>query len=269
MKHFILPEDFSGEELTINKGKDFHYLSHVLRLREGDTLNCIDKNGSPYKLIILTVDEKHIRLKPVENNRVSASSGSTALEFININLYQCIPKGKKMDLIIRQATEMGVLSITPVISRYTVPVLGLGTNMENKLKRWKRIAKEATQQSGALHIPQINAPVLLKDILTVTTLEPSNTFIFFHPDALKKTELHKILYENVNQIGLLIGPEGGFSKDEIALLKSYGFYSAYLGDTILRTETAAIYAVAAVKMITLERNLWKIRDELETEYETS
>ena len=262
MKHFILPEDFSGEELTIRKGKDFHYLSHVLRLREGDTLNCIDKTGKPYKLIILTVDERHIRLKPIEDNNSSPVStpisNLSKLKPLNIDLYQCIPKGKKMDLIIRQATEMGVQSITPVISRYTIPVLKQGKNIDNKIKRWKRIAKEAAQQSGAPNIPEINNPVLLKNIRTITAQSNPEILIFFHTDSKQKTELHRILCRRINTAGLMIGPEGGFSEAEAILLKSYGFYSAYLGDTILRTETAAVYAVAAVKTIILEKNSWNI-----------
>ena len=66
MKHFLLPEDFKGEELTINRGREFHYLSHVLRLREGDTLNGIDRRGKLYRLIILTTGGQQIRLRPVE-----------------------------------------------------------------------------------------------------------------------------------------------------------------------------------------------------------
>jgi len=272
MKHFILPEDFKGEELTINNGKDFHYLSHVLRLREGDTLNCIDKNGNPYRLIILAVNDKHIRLKPLKN-----TSSAAVQNFINanrppmprINLYQCMPKGKKMDIIIRQATEMGVSSITPVISRYTVPMLETDAKIKIKLKRWERIAKEAAQQSGAQKIPQINTPVFLQDIKDVKSEKPAEIFIFFHPDPETGTDLHKILSDKPDSVGILIGPEGGFSAEEVNSLKRKGLYAAYLGGTILRAETAAVYSTAAVKIILFEKNSWKIHNDLETEYETS
>ncbi|NOY09671.1 MAG: 16S rRNA (uracil(1498)-N(3))-methyltransferase [Spirochaetes bacterium] len=272
MKHFLLPEDFKGEELTINRGREFHYLSHVLRLREGDTLKGIDRRGKLYRLIILTTNEQQIRLRPVELPDYSV--GLSAVVPLHINLYQCIPKGKKMDLIIRQATEMGVTSIIPVISRYTVPVLETKKNPENKLKRWQRIAREAVQQSGSLKIPGIQKPISLKDICT-TVPEKSpyssgfDVFVFFHPESKYNTGLHRILCRDINSIGILIGPEGGFSEDETAMLRKAGMYSAFLGNTILRTETAAIYAIAAVKMIHSERNSWRLHEGLATEYKTS
>jgi 16S rRNA (uracil1498-N3)-methyltransferase len=156
-----------------------------------------------------------------------------------------------MDLIIRQAVEAGVARIIPLVSDHAVP----RTDEESARDgRWERIAREAREQSGAARAVVIEPVVRLDE---VAARARDSTAIFFHEERAGAEALHEILAGADGPVTLLVGPEGGLSPRETARLEAAGFRRAWLGDGVLRTETAALYALAAVGTIVRERQLWK------------
>jgi 16S rRNA (uracil1498-N3)-methyltransferase len=156
-----------------------------------------------------------------------------------------------MDLIIRQAVEAGVERIVPLASDHAVV---RSEEAGARLERWRRIAREAREQSGAARPAEIEEPVRLDEALR---RERGGTAVFFHEDPEGASPLHEILAGAVAPITVLIGPEGGVSPREVALLAAAGYRRAWLGDGVLRTETAALYALAAVRTIVRERGTWR------------
>jgi 16S rRNA (uracil1498-N3)-methyltransferase len=166
-------------------------------------------------------------------------------------LMQCLPKSRKMDLIIRQAVEAGVERVVPLVSDHAVARTDEGSA---RLERWRRIAREAREQSGAARPAVIEPPARLDETVGRTR---GGTAIFFHEDPAGGSPLHGILAGAEGSLVVLIGPEGGLSPREVALLEASGFHRAWLGDGVLRTETATLYAVAAVRTIVRERETWR------------
>ena len=280
MKQFLLPDNFNGEKTLLLGKEDSHYLKNVRRFREGDVFNAADTSGGSWKAVFAGIDGKNVILELEEKqngDRKSFSGDKVYSESVSsgcvepesdrsgsegcldierspyIILCQCLPKGKKMDLIVRQATEAGVSEIQPLESEFSI-VKYDRKNWKSKLERFNKIAKEAFQQSGSKRLPVINEPVPLT---SVKTAEKGEIGLFFHQKSIENISLHKYLFTVPDKIKLIIGPEGGLSDKEIEYLRANSFRPVYLGENILRTETAALYAAAAVKTILLERNSWK------------
>jgi len=168
-----------------------------------------------------------------------------------ITLLQCLPKPGKMDLIVRQAAEAGVSRIVPLLSEHA---LDTGGRDAARMARWRRICREALQQSGNPRLVVIEEPVSLPGVCA----DPGDwgTAIFFHEEPLEKRSLHEMLAQERRAVSILVGPEGGLAPGEVSLLRQRGFQPAWLGHAVLRVETAAIYAIGAVKTILQEREAW-------------
>ena len=251
MRQFLVPPGCSDRTTLEVKGKEFHYLSHVRRLRDGDIFTGTDGAHQCFRITVLKREYDRIILSL--NKEPSCKPLILPGSACGIILIQSIPKGAAMDRIIRQATELGVEKIIPVISEHTVPrAVGSG-----KIHRWRRIAREALQQSGCRFLPEICDPIHMQKFLNRQTGKKGKV-LFFHQDSSNSCSLHGLLAEHTHEISILIGPEGGFSEQEISDFHAKGFSPACLGDNILRTETAAIAAIASVKLLSYEKRSWKI-----------
>ncbi len=156
-----------------------------------------------------------------------------------------------MDLIVRQAVEAGAARVVPLVSDHAV---ARADEERTRGARWERIAREAREQSGAARAAAIEPPARLDEAVA---RRRGGTAVFFHEDRAGAEPLHEILAEADRPVTVLVGPEGGLSPRETALLEGAGFRRAWLGDGVLRTETAALYALAAVATILRERESWK------------
>ncbi len=243
MRQFILPQWFQGEEKIELEGDEFHYVCRVLRMKIGERFTGKDKNGTTYSLMLSRIGKTSCTVTAIAayNDRFSSSP--------RLTLFQCIPKGPKMDQIIRQATETGVTEIVPVLSEHTIKKPD-----KQKTERWKRIVKEAMQQSGASRFTDIHPIIQFDEIPSVWRAR--GTGLFFHQIPLENNSLHSYLTCYPQQVALIIGPEGGLSGKEVTLLSKAGFLPVYLGNNVLRTETAALYAIAAVQIVLLEQQTW-------------
>jgi 16S rRNA (uracil1498-N3)-methyltransferase len=230
------------------RGRDFHYLVRVLRLAVGERFQARDAGGAPRACRIASIGADFLRLR-LEPPEAEEPGGPQVV------LIQALPKGRKMDLIVRQATEAGVREIRPVFSRYSLPRLEDPMDRARRRERWLRLAREAAQQSGGLLLPSIAEPAGLQETLERERSEGEARLIF-HQDRLEAQSLHAALAGSPRWVSLLIGPEGGFAEEEVALARGRGFLPIALGQRVWRTETAALYAVAAVQSILEEREAW-------------
>jgi 16S rRNA (uracil1498-N3)-methyltransferase len=180
-------------------------------------------------------------------------SPAPAGESFRITLLQCLPKGRKIDLIVRQATEAGVARIITLVSDHCVVRAG---DDDARTARLARVAREAVQQSGAARVPQIEGPRELASIARAG--QDWGTALFFHERRLETAPLHLQLAGAAGDVTLLIGPEGGLSDPEVERLRGAGFMPAWLGSTVLRVETAAVYALGAVTTILQEKDAWRV-----------
>jgi 16S rRNA (uracil1498-N3)-methyltransferase len=190
-----------------------------------------------------------------------------------------------MDLIVRQAAEGGITEVVPFYSERSVPVPGQG-----KEERWRRIVREARQQSGSSIDTRIHVPVSQEGLFACwealrTQAEhtgPTGTAgkagkagkalgIVFHESPveadlaggpLEQGTFHHYLNSEPFLIALALGPEGGFSGGELGRFITAGFKPLQMGDTVLRAETAALYGAAAVRIILMERTQWKLKTKL-------
>lgn len=235
MPRIIIPSlTLSTQKEFKLSGEDAHYLINVLRLKRADPFHILDEKGNLHTAEIISINKKEVIAKIKETEKVNTESS------LKLILVQSILKGEKMDLVIQKATELGVKEIYPVISSRTIV---RGTE---KYKRWLRIAKESVRQCGRTVIPIIHEPILFKEFFK-TQDERFKGFIFYEDS---KRGLKEILpAERATSVYCIMGPEGGFSQDEINMAVSKGFIPAGLGSRILRAETATITALSLLQFI--------------------
>ncbi len=268
MRKILIPENTENNSTIEIKGNQFHHLVHVLRIKRGETLRGISRNGVVLELRVHSIENKSVILKPIRE--IKTKDKNPRNNITEINLYQAIPKSKKMDIIIRQAVETGVTKIIPLITQYTISIPKGEREITNKITRWQRIANEAVEQSGNLNLPTVLSPIKFKELLEIIEHNNKEIFLLFHPiDQLSEENkslplqnqrpktLHRILADGMaEKVNILIGPEGGFSRDEIEKATNAGAHLISIGNTVFRTETAAIFAISAVSIIILERDSW-------------
>ncbi|RKX85101.1 MAG: hypothetical protein DRP58_06300 [Spirochaetes bacterium] len=252
MRLFLIPDIYQGDPSLTLVENDYHYLIRVLRYKPGHEFLGRDSNGNVFDLKITEITEDSCTLQVKE-------SPGEYLKLPEIILYQCVCKGKKMDQIIRQATESGVSKIIPVVSDFSVS--RIDTEKHGKLDRWNKIVREAIQQSGSLVNTVIENPVTIDNLLEIN--EPISAEgelgLFFHQEVLDSGSLHGYLSADPCRVFLVVGPEGGLSSRETEVLFNKKFKSIYLKTNILRAETAALYGIGAVQTILLESENWIIK----------
>jgi len=175
-----------------------------------------------------------------------------------VTLFQGVPRGNKMDLIVRQAAEAAVSLVAPFQSEYSTVKL----NSEEKLMRWRRIIREARQQSGSTVDTLVREPCGVNALLEfwegLQKEYRRPLGILLHQVDLDTGTLHDYLDEEPDLVVLAVGPEGGFSPEEVSLFMAAGFRPILLGSTVLRAETAALYGIAAIRTILLESKAWTL-----------
>ena len=259
MKHFVLSAPPGPEGIIRLYEKDYHYLVRVRRLKAGMCFDAVLPGGTETQVRILsTVDKILIGecLGTPQQDKEALFPRHTSLP--PIALFQGLPKGTKMDTIVRQAAEGGVSIVAPFESEYSA--VRLGKNSAEKLPRWERIVREALQQSGSVIATEIRPPSGFDALLdywgTVKKNYRRALGILLHQEPLAKGSFHDYLCNCPDFIALAVGPEGGFSPGEVSLFLAAGFRPLVMGNTILRTETAALYGAAAIKIILLESERW-------------
>lgn len=243
MPHFYVnPKNIHNERFSI-QGEECHHLQHVLRKKIGDIIRLFDGENHAYRVRIDTISGDTIS-GTIESQEASAESTDS-----NLHLFQALPKGNKFDFIIEKCTELGVSSITPVVSSRCMKKI-LPERDARQYDRWKKIACSAAEQCGRKTIPTIYRAKNFLDALNSS----ENVVQLLPWEGEEKLALKEALHHFVKKSGrkkdaihIWIGPEGGFSLKEIILAREHGVKTVTLGERILRTETAGMITLALIQ----------------------
>ena len=251
MKQFILPASFDRSSRVLLDEKDSHYLKNVLRVKVGAELKCTAPDGSEWRGIVSKFADEGCTLELFPAGTDAEKTACAESRTTQVILYQSLIKGKNMDLIIRQAVEAGVAAVVLVETEYSQ--IHLKDFKNEKPERWQCIIKEAMQQIGTSMHTAVETMIKLDDI---TPVGENEVGLFFHQCPMENKSIHQYLDGRFRKVSLFVGPEGGLSQKDIEMLESKGFKPVYLGENILRAETAALYATAIVKNLILEKETW-------------
>ncbi len=232
MARFFLEAGQPNDGQIIITQADAHHIKNVLRLQPGSDIECVDERGLVHLVEITEVGDL-VRGRVYDTQELSQESP------LYLTLFQGLAKGDKMDLVIQKAVELGAMEIVPFTSRYTVVKLD-SKQAEKRKTRWERIALEAAKQSGRTVIPSIGELCRFKDLISeVVKRKEQGELILVAYEGENRTKMGDF-GEKHEKISVLIGPEGGFSAEEIEKLVKIGCHTVSLGPRILRTETAGL-----------------------------
>ncbi|GAA0122187.1 MAG: 16S rRNA (uracil(1498)-N(3))-methyltransferase [Clostridium argentinense] len=234
-KFFVSKDNIIGNRCTI-EGDDVKHIYKVLRLKEGEEISINNCEGKEYIGKLIDINKKEVQVEILKEIELNNESN------IKVHLFQGMPKSTKMDLIVQKNTELGIRSITPVI---TERVVVKNDSDFKKVDRWNRIALEACKQSKRSLIPNIDTPIEFHELL----IKLKDMDLIVVPYENKEEYGIKKLTEDlgndeIKNIAIVIGPEGGFEEEEILKLEEAGAYIITLGPRILRTETAGFVALS-------------------------
>jgi 16S rRNA (uracil1498-N3)-methyltransferase len=248
-RFFVSPESIQGDQVSIT-GNLVHQLCHVLRMRQGDQLVLLDDSGWEYAVELGEINKERIM------GRVLHRTLATGEPRTKITLYQGVLKGHHLEWVWQKGTEIGIVEFVPMICERCL-MSSLDDISTAKTARWKRIIQEAAEQAHRGRIPHLQPPMLFSQACDHTRRGGLNLMLW---EEESEETLRHLLYPEQSaewnlgekrksarrpfSIGLLVGPEGGFTREEIELARGYGIRTLTLGKRILRAETAGLVAAA-------------------------
>ncbi|WPX07699.1 RsmE family RNA methyltransferase [Anaerocellum danielii] len=230
---FVEKQNVENDIAYITDKEDINHIVKVLRKRKGDKINLCDGKYD-YSARIVEISRDKIKLL------IEGKTLNDRESIKNIFLFQCIIKNQKMDIVIQKATELGVKTIVPVVSKRVV--IDISEKQGKKVERWRKIAQEAQKQCLRPVSPLIEMPIRICEIKE-KYLDKLDILLIPYEKELRPSRWS--LPSDYNNIGILIGPEGGFEEEEIEELKTFKNVQVIsLGKRILRSETASIAALS-------------------------
>ncbi|MGB8452044.1 MAG: 16S rRNA (uracil(1498)-N(3))-methyltransferase [Anaerocolumna sp.] len=246
MYRFYVELSQIGEKDIKITGSDVNHIKNVLRMKPGEKIIICNGQGKDFYCIIKNETDGQI-----EAEILKVCHTDTELEG-KLYLFQGIPKKDKMELIIQKAVELGVYEIIPVITKRTVVKLEDKKKELKKIERWQAIAASAAKQSNRGIIPKVVDTMPFKEALIYAGKIDCRIIPYENAGgiALTKSIINKI--DSNSNVGIFIGPEGGFEEPEVKLAVEAGFTPITLGRRILRTETAGL-AILSMIMLQMEK----------------
>lgn len=235
MTRIFQPFTINQNSLITLDDNAFNHLIRVLRMKVGEQIILFNGTNQITPAVIQQIDKKSVIVKTsttIFDNRESP---------LNIHLGQVISRGEKMEFTIQKSVELGVTSITPLLSERCGVKLD-ETRLDKKVQQWQKIVISACEQCGRNVIPIINPVTKLENWCANLT---DSLKLNLHPKARHGINQLSTTHHNIS---LLVGPEGGLSEDEINMTSNYDFTDILLGPRVLRTETAALTALTALQL---------------------
>ena len=234
---FVPPHKIRRSTITIDDPQQVHHIRDVLRLGVGDQLTCFDGQGSEYLGTVIRISPRRLLIEV--DRKVQQSQTS-----LSVWLATGLLKADRFEWVVQKATELGVARLSPLVTSHTV--VRPHPFREAKLLRWQRIAQEAAKQCGRSTIPSVDPPRTVQAFLP---LVEGVSLILMPTLAVTTVPLSEVVKTSASakEVVILIGPEGDFSREEVALAQRSGARPVSLGPLTLRSETAALATVAILQ----------------------
>ena len=226
----------SGETIHIS-GQAAHHVSHVLRLRAGTGISIFDGRGNEYHAVVLEIGRTEVTAT------IGGPAAGIAESALQITLAPGIARNDRMDLILQKAVELGVTTIQPLWTQRCQTHLK-AARLEKRIRHWQGVIISACEQCGRSTLPQLETPDTYSN--WISGLPPGGCRMMLQPAGSSRL---RSLQPPQGSICLLVGPEGGLNPDEQLLAGGAGFQGIRLGPRILRTETAALTALAGIQTL--------------------
>jgi 16S rRNA (uracil1498-N3)-methyltransferase len=242
MRHFFIDPSATINSLVTIQPSEAHHIKNVLRLRPGDRIKLFDGTGFEFEAVIRKMSAEKVDVEILNKIRATLRSGA------QIIVAQAFLKEKKMDDLVRKLCELGVAKWVPFFSQRSIAKPD-ANRLAGRTRRWHRIAAEALKQCRRADLPEIAGPLSFDEVLNLGKTCDLN-IVFWENDstplnsANESNETHPI-----RKILLMLGPEGGFTQQEIEMAEHSGFLLAGPGPRILRAETATLAAVTLVQYL--------------------
>lgn len=240
MFRFFVDKNQISEKCVIITGADYNHIKNVLRMKEGEEISVMTQgDDNEYRCEVAEYGDEEVRCNVMFVKRSDVELPC------KITLFQGLPKSDKMELIIQKAVELGVSDIVPVATKRAVVKLEKGKE-DKKIARWNSISEAAAKQSKRAIIPKVHNVMSFKEAISYcndydTKLIP---YELSDPDSMNETRKLINDIKAGDSVAIFIGPEGGFSEEEIELAKENGCREITLGHRILRTETAGFVVMS-------------------------
>lgn len=242
MHRFFLPPEQCRDAVLELTDREAHHAAQVLRLARGERITVLDGAGNELLCDVAEISKRSVRMSVQHRHHTPRPPCS-------VTLFQAIPKGKVMDVIVQKATELGAARVVPILTERVVAHLD-GEGAEHKAEKWRAIAIESIKQCGSPWLPVIETPLTLKQQLTrrdvfdlplIASLQDDRR----HPRGrFRDFEVaHK---RKPASVCVWVGPEGDFSPAEMNVIKAEGALPITLGPLVLRSDTAAIYSLSVL-----------------------
>lgn len=232
MHQIFIPKNNFKNSLAVIDGDDFHHLVNVLRIKINEKLFIVVDKGDRFIGKVSLIEKNRLIVEMIEKIKDNFEPD------FNLYIAQSIPKGKKIESIIKYGTELGIKGFFPLITERTVAKLS-----PEKIERLKKIAKEEAQVSKRDNIPKIFNPINFNDLIENSD-KYEKKYIFWELE--KENFIDVVEIDKGENIIVVIGNEGGFSLDEVYKAKNYNFISISLGKRILRSELAPLVIISLI-----------------------
>ncbi len=283
MRQFVLPATWDGGPACELSARDSRRLTVVLRLGKGDSFPAIGPDGASCLCTIEQASRGHVilavrrddgrepagshkpdvrarHLRAGRDNAVEEAQASAAPRLPRIVLAVGMLKGSMLDDVVRAAAEAGTSAIIPLITTRTIP----GQASQGKMERLRRVVSEAIGQSGTDTPTLVAEPMTIERLCSEYPSSPGRRIcLFFHETPLAQATIHRYCNGILEEMVICVGPEGGFDNDEVAFFLERGFVPAWLGPNVLRAGTAAVFAIASLRIVCLERSSWSMIESKE------
>lgn len=238
MHRFFVSPDQIAHQFVRFDADQAHQMRRVLRLRPGDRVVALDGLGRQYAVVLEEVS--HARA----TGRFSESAEATGEPSVRLTLYQSLLRREKFEWVLQKGTEIGVAAFVPVVTRRSL-VRDADDVGPEKIERWRRIIREAAEQSGRGLLPSLDQAMPLEALARVADAHYA-CLIAWEGEHGRTVRDALAQCEHPRDVALYIGPEGGYDTDEVRLVESWGGIPVTLGCRILRTETAALVGATLV-----------------------
>ncbi|MGD9058353.1 MAG: 16S rRNA (uracil(1498)-N(3))-methyltransferase [Desulfobacterales bacterium] len=242
MRFFYIQPDALRKEPVALKGSELRHIKNVLRLKPGNRICLVDGQGFEYEAVIRRFLTDRVELEITDKRPGKKESP------VSISVAQALLKEKKMDRLLRHLCELGVAHWIPFISERAVPVPG-AKRLSARRERWKKILQESVKQCHRAKLPQISETKRFEDILNDEKSWDVKIILYENQEETLNSLMTSSMQASPQNILLILGPEGGFSNEEIEKARSAGCLIAGLGPRILRAETATIAACALAQYL--------------------